>query len=254
MVILYFLLGFAIGFIGLCLIYLIVLTVSAFLVNPDKVYEDDNKFYRFLLYFSSVFTLIAARVKIEVIGKENIPESGRFLLVCNHLSNFDPITCWTVLRHKNRLIYISKAENFHIPWYGRVIRRCGFIDIDRQNPRNAAKTVHNAARLIKEDKFSVGVFPEGTRSKTRELLPFHNMVFRIAQEANAPILVAAVKGTDKVQENFPFKKNKITVKFVECISAEEVQSLKTNQIGERIRKDMLEAFQKNSEKKDDAAA
>lgn len=253
MILLYILLGFLIGFSGICVIYLIVLTISAFLVNPNKYYENDNKLYRFLLYFSSVFTFIAARVKIEVIGEENVPEKGRFLLVCNHLSNFDPISCWTVLRHKD-LIYISKEENFHIPWYGRVIRRCGFIDIDRQNPRNAAMTIHNAARLIKEDKFSVGVFPEGTRSKTHELLPFHNMVFRIAQEAKVPILVATVQGTEKVKDNFPFKKNKITVKFVECISAEEVQSLKTNQIGERVRRDMLEAFPEGNDNNKDTAA
>lgn len=247
MIILYFLLGFLIGFLGLVLIYFVVLSLSALMVNPNKFYEDDNKFYRFLLYFSSVFALISARVKIEIHGKENIPEKGRFLLVCNHLSNFDPIVCWTILRNRDHIIYISKPENFHIPWYGRIIRRCGFIDIDRQNPRNAAKTIHKAAELIKEDKFSVGVFPEGTRSKTHKVIPFHNMVFRIAQEADVPILVVTVQGTENIKDNFPLKRNKVVVNFVECISAEEVQKMKTNQIGERVRRDFLTSLGQEDE-------
>lgn len=246
--VLYFLLGFAIGFGGLALIFLIVLSVSALLVDPNKAYEDNNKFYRFLLYFSSVFALIGARVRVEIKGKENIPQKGRFLLVCNHLSNFDPIACWTVLRHRDNLAYISKPENFHIPWYGRIIKRCGFIAIDRQNPRNAAVTVHKAAELIKEDKFSIGVFPEGTRSRSHELLPFHNMVFRIAQEANAPILVVAVQGTEKVKKNFPLRKNKIIINFVECIQTDEVQKLKTAEIGERVRSDFLKILNQNDNK------
>lgn len=251
---LYFLLGFIIGLAGLILIYFVVLTVSALLVDPNKFYEDNNKFYRFLLYFSSVFTLIAARVKIEVSGREKIPTEGRFLLVCNHLSNFDPITCWTVLRHRDTMIYISKPENFNIPWFGRIIRRCGFIAIDRQNPRNAAKTVHKAAELIKEDKFSVGVFPEGTRSRSHKLLNFHNMVFRIAQEADVPILVVAVQGTENVQKNFPLKKNKIKATFVDCISAEEVKAMKTAEIGERVRKGLLEALGQTGSDGNDTAA
>lgn len=99
---------------------------------------------------------------------EKLPKNERFLLVCNHRSKFDPILTWYVLRDYN-LAFISKPENF---------RRCCFMAIDRENPRNALKTIHQAAELIKQNEVSVAVYPEGTRSKTCELLPFHNGICR----------------------------------------------------------------------------
>ncbi len=74
---------------------------------------------------------------------------------------------------------------------------CCFLPIDRENPRKAIPTINRAAKLLKEQEVSVGIYPEGTRGKDCRLLPFHNGVFKIAQKAEAPIAVLSITGTEK---------------------------------------------------------
>ena len=104
------------------------------------------------------------------------------MFVGNHRSNFDPIIEWLVLKPWD-IAFISKGENFKIPFFGRIIRKCCFMPIDRENPRKALRTINKASDLLQSGEVSIGVYPEGTRSKTGELLPFHDGVFHIAKKA-----------------------------------------------------------------------
>ncbi len=242
MIILQFLLGLLIGGAVSLLFMSVVLVTGGLFVDSNKLYDRNSRFYRFLLYYSTVVLFIAARVKVEISGENLIPKEGQFLLVTNHRSNFDPISCWITLRHRVNLTYISKPENFNIPFFGKIIRRCCFMPIDRQDPRNAKTTIDRAAELIKTGNFSVGVYPEGTRSRSCKLLPFHSMVFRIAKQANVPILAAVLENTEKVHKNFPLKGTHVKLTYVDFISAEEVKTMKTNEISGRIRQKMLKAL------------
>ncbi len=221
----------------------VFLTAVTLPINPNKEYETESAFYRSLLTVLSVILFKIIRVKFVVTGEDKIPKTGRFLLVGNHRSNFDPITSWTLLRKRSNISFVSKKENFKIPWFGRIIRRCCFMEIDRENPRNAMKTIHKAAAMLKDDRASVGVYPEGTRSRELKLLPFHNGVFKIAKEANVPILAVAMRGTEKIKENFPFHSTTVYVDYVDVISAEEVAAAKDAVIGERVRNSMLSVLQ-----------
>lgn len=254
MIILDFLLGFLIGYAASVLFMGTVLTVSAFLVDTRRLYDKDSRYYRFLLYYCSVFTYITARIRIETEGEELIPKEKPFLLIANHRSNFDPITSWVVLRHRTNITFISKPENFKIPLFGRIIRRCCFIPIDRENPRNAKATIDRAAELMKNDNCSIGVYPEGTRSKTGELLPFHNMVFRIAKQAQVPILVAVMENTEKIRKNFPLRSTKIKLKYIDLIPVETVMESKTLQLSQRVRDNMLKALNQTDTKGENPAA
>lgn len=254
MIILQFLWGFLIGTLGSVAAMGIILIISGFFVDTNRLYDKDSKFYRFLLYYYTVLTFIVARIKIEIEGMELVPKDRNFVLMTNHRSNFDPIISWIVLRHITNLTYISKPENFHVPFFGRVVRRCCFIPIDRNNPRKSKKTMDYAAELMKKNKnCSIGIYPEGTRSKTGQLLPFHNMVFRVAQEANAPIVVAVLENTQRIHKNFPFKSSKIKLRFVDIISEETVASEKTSVLSERVRSDMLNALGQTDNQKGDGS-
>jgi 1-acyl-sn-glycerol-3-phosphate acyltransferase len=168
-----------------------------------------------------------------VTGEELLPTDRRILYVGNHVSNYDPIITWHVFP-KAKLSFISKASNFKIPWFGRFIRRCCFMDIDRENPRNAIVTINRAAELLKNQEVSIGVYPEGTRSKSAELLPFHNGVFKIAQKANVDIAVVSLIGTEKIHKNFPLRRTDIYVDVLEIIPASEIKGVKTEIIGGRV--------------------
>ena len=164
---------------------------------------------------------------------EKLPEGSPVLFVGNHRSGFDPIVTMRILR-KYKIVYISKPEVFDYPALGKIMHRCRYMAIDRENPRNAMKTICRAAELLGEGGVSVGVYPEGTRSKSGEILPFHNGVFKIAQKADVPIAVIALSGTEKVYKN-PLRKNKVKLIVADVISADEVRKTGTYEIGERVR-------------------
>ena len=217
--------------------------ISSFFINPNKEYKEDSKYYRFLLYTCTKIAVFFARIRIHVRGLEIMPQQGRYLLVGNHKSNFDPILAWEILGKEADLCFVSKKENFKKPAFGRIIRRICFLGIDRDNPRNALRTVEQAAQFLKEDRFSVGVYPEGTRNRTQDLLlPFHTGLFKIAKKANVPIVVVITKNNEKIAKNFPFKGTDVYYDFLGVIPAEEVVHMPNVEIGERVRQMMTDAL------------
>lgn len=235
MILLYLLLGLA----GLFLLYLGFLGVCALLVSPRKTYSKNSRFYRAVLNGASAAALALLRVRVHVTGLEKLPRGQRLLFAGNHRSNFDPIIQWVALKPW-QLAYLSKAENFRIPFFGRIIRKCCFLPIDRRDPRKAMDTIRQAAGLLRSGEVSIGVYPEGTRSKQCVLLPFHDGVFRIAQKADAPIAVLAIRGTEQIHKNVLRRRTEVYLDIVTVIPAQDAASLSTHAIGAAVR-EALEA-------------
>lgn len=220
-------------FLGWIVIYLLWLFIVSILIDKKKEVTKPNKFFGYFVKETMSLLLFFSRSKVHMEGVENIPRDTKYLLVANHLSNFDPITCISKFG-KNDLVFVSKPENFSLPIAGGWMHRAGFMAIDRENPRNALVTINKAAEYLKNQQVSVGIFPEGTRNKTSEpLLEFKNGAFKIATKAKCPIVVAALKNTRKVQHNFPWKKTDIYV-HIEVIPAEEVSTSNTAHLSERV--------------------
>lgn len=219
----------------LFLLILLFLAICALIVDKNKEYSTDSPFYRFLLDGATSFSVRLLGIHVHTSGLELLPENERFLLVGNHRSNFDPILTWYVLKEQ-KLAFISKPENFRIPIFGRFIRKCCFLPIDRENPRNAVKTIHAATDLLKTDTVSIGVYPEGTRSKNGQLLPFHNGVFKIAQKAGVPIVVVAIQGTEQIHKNIFRRRTHVQFTIADVIPAEDVVKSRTAEIGQRVKK------------------
>lgn len=224
----------------LCILILLPFTfICSLFINPKKEYDKNSKFYRKMLHTYTWLVLKLLRVKIDVSGIERIPQNTRFVLVGNHRSNFDPIITWLVFKRYD-LAFISKESNFKIPVFGRIIRKCCYMAIDRENPRNAIKTINRAGNLIKSNEVSVAVYPEGTRNKEcNGLLPFHNSVFKIAQKANVPIVIVGVAGTESIHKRTPWKRTHVQLQVLDVINAEDVTAMKTNEIGEIVKNTLL---------------
>ena len=225
------------GLVGVFLAYIFTIIISALLVNMKKEYPQESKFYRFLLNSATFFATKLIRIKLHVTGMEKVP-GGRFLLVSNHRSKFDPILSWLVFGDC-QLAFISKPENFKIPVFGRLIHRLCFMAIDRENPRNAVKTINRAVDLMNRDVATIGVYPEGTRNYGDGLLPFHNAMFKIAQKANVPVVIITVKGTYEIQKNYPLHRSHVYIDVLDVIDAETVKKTKTAILGEKVREIML---------------
>ena len=225
----------AVAFLPLYFVFLFL--NGLIFVRMNREYNRDSRYFRFLLNSSTAIAVRLLRIRIKVTGRDKLPK-GRFLLVCNHRSKFDPILTWHSFAKEN-LSFISKPENFKVPVFGRIIHRCCFMPIDRENPRRALKTIQRAIGLIRYDVASVAVYPEGTRNYGEGLLPFHTAVFKIAQKAEVPIVVMTVRGTYEIQKNFPRKRSDIEMDIVGVLSCEEIKGVKTNVLGDKIAQMML---------------
>lgn len=224
----------------IALLFLITI-ISSIFINPNKIYMKNSGYFRFLLYSVTALVLFFGRIRVHTEGLEILSENGirgndsknekqRFLIVSNHRSKFDPIVTWQVLR-KYDLAFLSKEENMHIFSLGRVIRKCCFMSIDRKDPKNALKTLMLSADLIKAHEVSYMIYPEGTRSKTKEMLPFHNGIFKVAQMANVPIVVMSIQGAQDIKTNFPFKSSDVYVDILKVLPADEIACMRTCEIG-----------------------
>lgn len=232
------------AFLGFLLLYLLYLFLWGLPVDMKREYEQDSPFYRRLLMDATVFAFWLLRIRVHITGAEKLPKEP-VLFVENHRSNYDPLVTWYAFR-KRKLAFVSKPSNFRIPFFGPLIRRCCFLAIDRENPRNAIRTIGKAADLMAREEMDVGIYPEGTRNKGAGLLPFHNGVFKIAKRAKTPITVLCVTGTEKICHRTPFRRTDVYLDVLEVIPAERVQEEKTEVIGNRVR----ELLEKNIEKRE----
>ncbi len=139
--------------------------------------------------------LYLSKVKVEVIGSENIINNGPQIFVANHQSNYDVFTLIGYLRVQFRLMV--KKELFKIPILGFGMSRCGYISIDRQNPQKAASSIKHAAKRIGEGT-SVIFFPEGTRSLDGNLKEFKRGGFILALKSKVPIVPISIVGSFSV--------------------------------------------------------
>lgn len=220
--------------IGLVLLYILFLLIVWLIFLPQKKAEKGSPLCRFLMEYTLEILMILSRVKCRVIGKEKLPD-GRFLLVSNHISNYDPLVFLASL-HGTQISFVSKPENFRIPIVNVFMRHCRFLPIDRENPRNAVRTINEAAEMIRNDEASIGIYPEGTRSKNGQLQEFKNGAFKIAMKAKAPIVVVRLSGTNQVGKNFPWRRTEVTIDIRKTFSWEELNEKNSNEISELVRR------------------
>lgn len=225
--------------LGAFLLFLLMLLVSALAVNTKKVYLKESPYYRFLALLLCRIILFVLHVRVHISGKEIVPPSGRFVLVSNHRANIDPMVQMLALKDRP-LAYISKEENFHIPLIGRIIRRCCFLSIDRNDIGKSMRVFMTASSLIKNDTVSIGVYPEGTRNKTDStLLPFHNAVFLVAKGGNVPVVVCSLEGTAQAGHFSPFHAHDVEIHFLAVLPASYVQTHSQAEIGDKVRQTLL---------------
>ena len=232
--------------LGFSLLYWFLLWLMCFFIPVKKEYEKPSKFYQFLLNAAYWFAFTTARVKIHTTGLEKIPRERKFLFVSNHLSRFDNMIECVVLR-KTPLAFITKPSNFKIPIGRHMMSRCCYISIDRDSPKNAARSIARAAELIKSDAVSVGVFPEGHRGTGYELQEFKAGCFKTATKANCPIVVATICGTEKIHKSFPFRRTHVYFDILKII---EPSKEKTTELAPIIKEAMQENLNKYKESKE----
>lgn len=219
---------------ALLLLWVLVCVICTRFIDMNKRYTKNSRLYRYFTNRIIGFLMQVIRVRLKVVGKEKIP-SERFLFVSNHQSLMDPMAAMLVLSEVP-VGFVAKKELFKIPVVGRLMYRCFCLSLDRNDIKESAKTITKASENIKYDICSMGIYPEGTRNKENELLPFMNGAFKIAKKAECPILVGVIKNAKNISKNYPFKKTEIEIEFIEVIDAETVKSNNTTELSNFARK------------------
>lgn len=131
---------------------------------------------------------------VVVTGEEHLPD-GPVIVMSNHLSNFDILALQGYFPRP--LSWIAKKELFSVPIFGPSMRRGGYIPLDRGDGRKALKSIDEAAALIRNGK-SVIIFPEGTRSRDGQMIPFKRGGFLLAARAGVPVVPVAIVGSFEI--------------------------------------------------------
>ena len=129
---------------------------------------------------------------VELVVQGDVPSHGPLMMVANHLSWLDILVMNAA--HPSR--FVSKADAQHWPLLGSLITGAGTLYIERENRRDAMRVVHHVAERLQAGD-TVSVFPEGTTSDGRGLLPFHANLFQAAIAASAPVLPVALRYLDR---------------------------------------------------------
>ena len=192
-------------------------------VDMAQEQTEDDPFYRrwMYVYIEALIDLLQVRVKTS--GLEKTPKDGRFLLVCNHMFIADPGIIHHFFRD-SQLAFISKQENERLPAISQFMHKTLCQTLDREDDRQALQVILKCIRLIKEDKISLCVFPEGGTNHDELLHPFRPGVFKIAQKAQVPIVVCTLRGTRPIIRNgLRLKGTDAELRLLEVIPAESLK-------------------------------
>ena len=217
-----------------------VLLIALSRVDQNVPQEEDDPFFRTFAKLLVPFIKTVLGLRVEPKGLEMIPKEGRFMLVCNHLDDSDPAVLMHYFRNY-QLAFISKRENKDMFIVGKLMHKLQCQLVNRENDREALKCILKCIEILKNDRASVAVFPEGYESLDGRLLPFRPGVFKIAQKAQVPIVVCTLQGTEDVIRNLKKLKPlpKVQLHLLEVIPAEELEGKTTVEIAQRVRQIML---------------
>jgi 1-acyl-sn-glycerol-3-phosphate acyltransferase len=206
--------------VGISLIVITPLGIFAFLLGVCGL----RKVMAFLICGIAqcwgLFLIKLARVRLTVKGLEHVPKTGGLCIVSNHGSIFDIVVLLSLL--KRRVGFIAKKELALIPILNIWIFLIGGLFIDRKNVRKSLRTINDGVELIKRGEAML-IFPEGTRSQGRGLLPFKSGSFKLASQSGAPIVPVAITGSyDVVEKTRRIRSAHIFVTFAPPVVTSEL--------------------------------
>jgi 1-acyl-sn-glycerol-3-phosphate acyltransferase len=218
---------------GLC--YMIVFFPLTFvvwlLVLP---FDRERVVIHWLLMYQSFFlTMLIPIWKASIEGREKASPGTTYVIISNHQSILD-ILFINCLRY--RFKWISKIENIRVPVLGWYLGMAGYITVNRGNEESKAEMLERSLKTLKKG-ISLMIFPEGTRSLTKEINFFKRGAFQLALEAGVPLLPVLIDGTGGIlpKHGLVFGSGyQIRVKVLDPISPESFNTLKPDDLALKI--------------------
>lgn len=177
----------------LIVLYTVVLGTLAIVFS--LIFSDPDQKDRLYLFFAKLYSWLILKtcfVTVECRGAEKVDPERPYVFMSNHVSYFDIPAIIVCLPHPLRWVY--KKELGKIPVFGWALKTMGQIMVDRSNRASAVESLTRALSALGK-RSSIMICPEGTRSRTGELLPFKKGGFYTAVQSGYPVVPVAVKGT-----------------------------------------------------------
>lgn len=223
----------------ICTFFLVLSAVALLLTWPfDKSRRIVHELSRILV---RIFYAVPPLWKFRVTGREYIDRRKPYVIVVNHQAGLDIPTLYFVPLNFR---WVSKREVFKVPFFGQFLLLHGDICINRGHATAAMEKVIRDGKLWLSRGASVAIFPEGTRSKDGEIHRFKAGAFLLAREAGVPILPVVLDGTrtligPKAMFNW---RNRITVRVLPPVGADEVATSDPKLLGDRVHDRMVRAL------------
>lgn len=164
------------------------------LFNP----RNPKNVAKFAHIFSSVFRPLFG-VKVITRESQKVKNLGSCVFIANHQNNYDILVAGRIVQPGT--VTVGKKSLVWIPFFGPLYWLTGNILLDRDNKSKARDTLAFVVNEINKKDLSIWMFPEGTRSHGRGLLPFKTGAFRTAIAAGVPIVPICVSNTNKINLN-----------------------------------------------------
>ncbi|KLV11233.1 MULTISPECIES: 1-acylglycerol-3-phosphate O-acyltransferase [Photobacterium] len=176
-------------------------------------------------------------IKLEIRIPEGAEEVGPSVYVANHQNNYDLFTISGAVMP--RTVTVGKKSLAWMPLFGQLYWLSGNILIDRANRSKAVGTIGQVVEKIKERNVSVWMFPEGTRSRGRGLLPFKTGAFHAAISAKVPVVPIVCSSTEHVRLN-RWDNGVVIVEIMPPVSTEGLTKEDVRELSQRCR-DIMES-------------
>ena len=181
--------------------------------------------------------------RIEISGLENLRRDQVYVIVSNHQSLADiPIITHLPLDTK----WLAKAELFRVPVLGWLMRMAGDVPVERGVSRNAARALLDCARYLRQG-VSVVFFPEGTRSRDGDVLPFNEGPFQLAIRERLPILPLVIDGSGNAlpRNSWLFGPTQdIRLQVLEAISTDGWSTKQTAHVRDFVRQKIVDELER----------
>jgi 1-acyl-sn-glycerol-3-phosphate acyltransferase len=199
-----------------------------------------------IVVFAFHVVLFFAGVKQTVIGRDNIPKDEPVLYIANHRSYFDVPIAYVSLPTLTG--FMAKKEIGKIPFLRTWMRLLQCLFLDRNDIRQGLKTIIQAIEQVKAG-YSIFISPEGTRNQGKEMLPFKEGSFKVAEKTGCAIIPVALINTDEILENhFPrVKPAKVIIEFGKPIYPKQLDKEQGKRLGAYVQDIIKEMLDRNSE-------
>ncbi len=215
-------------FVLICLVGILVCLVRPF---------HRNNTYLQAQLFSKLAPLLGIKLIVRV--PKELTRSPK-IIIANHQSNYDVITIAGGVTPG--VVSVGKKSLKWIPIFGQLYWLSGNIFIDRSNKSRAKKTMSNLLDHMKKRNLSIWMFPEGTRSKGRGLLPFKMGAFHIALQAKVPILPIIASSNDSFSIN-RWNNGHVIVESAELIQTEQFAPSQVKEMASMAHRNMLKKIE-----------